>query len=110
MAKSKPTGRDYPLSPTPEPQQTGGGTYLAASNGNLVRTYPIIKDIVELQSMDTTGYAKGKQNFELKTSKPNQSVTSEKVSRKDVPTVINKLKQGATNIVDTRTDKQKNKK
>ena len=103
-------GRDYPLSPTPEPKQTGGGTYIASSNGNLVRTTPIYKESVEVQSMDTTGYAKGRQNFELKTSKPAQSPSTEKVSRKDVPTVINKLKEGATRIIDTRTVKQKNKK
>ena len=103
-------GRDYPLSPTPEPKQTGEGTYLASSSGNLVRTTPIYKEIVQVQSMDTTGYAKGKQNFELKTSKPSQSPSTEKVSRKDVPTVISKLKEGATRTVDTRTAKQKNKK
>lgn len=83
------------------------GTYLISSSGNLVRTYPIYKSDVEVQSIDTTGYAKGKQNFQLKTSKPNQAVTSENVSRKDVPTVINNLKKGATNTKDLRTTIQK---
>ena len=90
--------------------KTGGGTYIASSNGRLIRTIPIYKESVEVQSIDTTGYGKGKQNFELKTSKPYQKPSTKKVSRKDVPSTIENLKKGATRTVDSRTPKQKNKK
>lgn len=90
--------------------KTGGGTYIASSSGKLIRTTPIYKESVEIQSIDTTGYSKGKQNFELKTSKPYQKPSTKKISRKDVPSTIKNLKNGATRTVDWRTPKQKNNK
>jgi hypothetical protein len=107
MAK-KPKGRDYPLSQTPEPKKEGG-TYFAFPNGRLSRTTPIHESAFEVQAIDTTGYAKGKKNFELKTEGSVNS-GSKTISRKDVPTVVERLKQGATRREDYRTSSQKSKK
>jgi hypothetical protein len=107
--QSKINRPDTPLAPTPSPKETGG-TYIASSSGRVGRTYPIYKEAVEYQSMDTTGYSKGKSNFELKTSgTAGTNIKPVSVSRKDVPAVISKLKEGATRKVDYRTASQKKK-
>jgi hypothetical protein len=100
------TGRDYPLSPTPEPKEiiTGSRPSMGVFKTEKERT--TVGGIVEpykykTESMDTTGYAKGKKSFKLKTtegegdktgSKVTRS-TSKEVSRKDVPTVLKSLKK-----------------
>jgi hypothetical protein len=74
--------------------QEGGGTYSTFKNGRVGRTYPI----GPYESMDTTGYSKGKENFDFISSyagfKPN--ITS--INRKEVLPKIEELKKGATRI------------
>jgi len=88
--------------PVPKKSQTkqtnGGSTFLVFNNGRLGRMSHSGGPYV---SMDTTGYGKGKKEFDLLTS--NSGLTStKKVQRKDVPATINQLKKGATKIEDRR--------
>jgi hypothetical protein len=69
-----------------------GGTYFAFKNGRVGRTYPS----GPYESIDTTGYSKGKKEFDLIKSYSGYKPLSEKVQRKDVPSVISNLKKGAT--------------
>lgn len=73
----------------------GRGTYFAFPSGRVGRTYPIYKDRVEYQSMDTTGYSKGKKNFNLTTSST-LGTKSKSIPREEVPAKINEMKKGAT--------------
>jgi hypothetical protein len=73
----------------------GKGTYFAFPNGRVGRTYPIYKDGVEYQSMDTTGYSKGKKNFDLTTSST-LGTNSKSIPREEVPGKINEMKKGTT--------------
>ncbi len=87
------------------------GTFMAFPSGRLARTRPIYKDIADMESIDTTGYAKGKKNFTVTTtSNAYKNVNNKNVSRKDVPSVIAELKKGATRFEDYRTAAQKKKK
>jgi hypothetical protein len=87
------------------------GTFMAFPNGRLARTRPIYKDIADMESIDTTGYSKGKKDFTVKTtSNTYKNVKNQSVSRKDVPSVIAGLKKGATRFEDYRTAVQKKKK
>jgi hypothetical protein len=87
------------------------GTFMAFPNGRLARTRPIYKDIADMESIDTTGYSKGKKDFTLTTaSNTYKNVNNKNVSRKDVPSVIAGLKKGATRFEDYRTAAQKKKK
>ena len=90
---NKITGRDYPLSETPEPK----GAYVTLGS-KVGRTTPIYKGSVEYQSMDTSGYSNGKKNFTLTKSTPLQT-SSSNVSRKDVSSTIDKFKKGATGVI-----------
>ncbi len=69
-----------------------GGTYFAFQNGRVGRTY----SGGPYESMDTTGYSKGKKEFTLNKSYSGQKTLSEKVQRKDVPSTISNFKKGAT--------------
>jgi hypothetical protein len=100
MAIKRP---DTPLANTPEPN----GTYMATKTGRVLRTRPVYKGEVEVESIDTTGYSKGRKVFEKKTSVYGQKPKLEKVQRKDVPKVISELKKGATRKEDMRTPNQK---
>jgi hypothetical protein len=104
--QKKSTGRDYPLAPTPPPQQsdsTKNGEYYAYSSGKVGRIKNIgDKSLMkqEHMSMDTTGYAAGKQNFKCTTStygggESCSKPTEKNVSRKDVPSLIDEMKKGA---------------
>ena len=84
-------------------QTNGGSTFIVFNNGRLGRMSHSGGPYV---SMDTTGYGKGKKEFDLLTS--NSGLTStKKVQRKDVPATINKLKKGATKIEDRRIKAKK---
>lgn len=100
MAIKRP---DTPLADTPKPN----GTYIATKTGRVLRTMPTYKEGVAVQSIDTTGYSKGRKSFEKKTSVYGQKPKLEKIQRKDVPKVISELKKGATMKEDMRTPKQK---
>jgi hypothetical protein len=82
------------------------GTYFAFKNGRVGRTRPIYKDLADYESMDTTGYAKGKKKFDVTTSNPVRAKRTETISREQVPSKINDLKKGATRIEDYKTPKK----
>jgi hypothetical protein len=90
-----------------------GGTYYASSKGRVGRlSGSTIGDNISAtqnESIDTTGYAKGKKEF-IKTRKRTfEKPSSEKVKREDVPKVISNLKKGATQKMDLRTLNQRKK-
>jgi hypothetical protein len=102
---------DTPLAITPDPTDLKGGTYYASSTGRVGRLSgsKIGNDIsaVQNESIDTTGYAKGKKDFTKTINRTFNKPTTQKVNREDVPKVINELKKGATRIMDTRSLTQK---
>ena len=89
----------------PEPTNKGG-TYMAFDNGRLSRTYGKYSP---MESIDTTGFGKGKKEFPFTKSYAGAKPIVSKVKRQDVPGVISKLKKGATRFVDYRTPSQKKK-
>jgi len=114
MQESKNTKRpDTPLASTPNPTDLKGGTYYASSNGRVGRISgsKIGNIIIETrnQSIDTTGYSKGKKEFKKIESSSSEGNQTKKVKREDVPKVINELKKGATRTMDTRSLNQKRK-
>lgn len=90
MPEKKKIGRDFPLAPTPQPN--GSGTYVAI-NGRVGRTHGINGPY---ESMDTTGFSKGKKEFELNSSVSGYKTSTSKIQRKDVPAKIEEFKKGAT--------------
>jgi len=68
------------------------GTYITTKSGRVGRTYGTGSPYV---SMDTTGYGKGKENFELKSSGP-AGTSSTTIKRKDVPAKIKEFQKGAS--------------
>jgi len=102
---------DTPLAPTPDPTNTSGGTYYASSNGRVGRLSGTTMRgrIIEgrNESIDTTGYSKGKKEFKKMESSNTDGITSKKVKREDVPKVISELKKGAARKEDYRTPNQK---
>jgi hypothetical protein len=74
----------------------GGGTYVTTKSGKVGRTHG---EYGPYESMDTTGYSKGKKEFEVKTSYGHKSNSSETIKRKDVPAKIEEFKKGATRQV-----------
>ena len=69
------------------------GTYITTKSGRVGRTHGFGGPY---ESMDTTGYGKGKEEFELKTSYGPKSNSSTTIKRKDVPAKIEEFKKGAT--------------
>jgi len=69
------------------------GTYITTKSGKVGRTHGAYGPY---ESMDTTGYGKGKEEFELKTSYGPKSNSSTTIKRKDVPAKIEEFKKGAT--------------
>lgn len=82
----------------PDPKKNGTGLYFESKDGRVGRTYPLYGSAVEVQSMDTTGYGAGRQDFKLETSKPGSGKSSTPVKREDVLKTINKLKSGASRV------------
>jgi hypothetical protein len=83
--------------------QAGNGSYIISNNGRIGRTNGLHGPY---ESMDTTGYSKGKKEFILKSSLSNYKPTYTKISRKEVPSKIAELKKGATRVVDNRIKKK----
>lgn len=79
-----------------------GGTYFVFENGRIGRTYG---KYGTYESMDTTGYAKGKKTFELMESRPGVKPNKKTISRSEVPTTISRLKEGATRTVKSKKKK-----
>jgi hypothetical protein len=90
-----------------------GGTYYASSKGRVGRlSGSKIGDnisAVQNESIDTTGYAKGKKDFTKTINRTFEKPTTQKIKRADIPKVISDLKKGATQKMDLRTPNQKNK-
>ena len=91
----------------PAPKQGAGGTYIASPNGRVGRTNGLTGPY---ESMDTTGYSKGKKEFIIKSSLSGYKPTSTKISRKDVPSKIAEFKKGATKTVEKPKPKPATKK
>jgi len=77
------------------------GTYMAFKNGRVGRTKPahITGISATYESMDTTGYAKGKKEFTLRTSPGSGMYSDSKINRKDVPKKIAEFKKGASRTI-----------
>ena len=73
-----------------------GGTYMAFKNGRVGRTNGWLSPY---ESMDTTGYAAGKKEFNLVSSLSGYKPTTTKISRRDVPSKIAEFKKGATRTI-----------
>lgn len=90
-----------------------GGTYYASSKGTVGRlSGSKIGDnisAVQNESIDTTGYAKGKKDFTKTINRTFEKPSSKIVKREDVTKVISGLKKGATQKMDLRTPNQRNK-
>lgn len=67
------------------------GTYVAAKGGRVGRITPS-----GYTSVDTSGYSKGKSEFDLKESVANYKPTVQKIKREEVKPMINSFKKGAT--------------
>ena len=84
---------------------TGTGTYIATKNGRVGRTYG--GQYGTYESMDTTGYAKGKKNFVVKeniisnTNQPKiiDGSSYKTINRKEVPAKIAEFKKGASRTI-----------
>lgn len=86
----KPKAKPKPM--TQPDYVNKGGTYMAFSNGRVGRTYGLYSPY---ESIDTTGYAKGKKTFDLM----EDAGVKKKITRAEVPATIARLKQGATRTV-----------
>ena len=76
---------DTPLAATPDPMNISGGTYYASNNGRVGRISGsviggAIAD-VRNESIDTTGYSKGKKEFEKIENSSAEGKTVNKVRR-----------------------------
>lgn len=104
MKSKKIYSKGGPITPDPkknipDPKKEGTGLYFESKNGRVGRTYPLYGSAVEVQSMDTTGYGAGRENFQLETSRTGYPKTSSPVKREDVTKTIDKLKSGASRSV-----------
>ena len=90
-----------------------GGTYYATSKGRVGRISGssignTIADIKN-ESIDTTGYSKGKKIFEKIKNSSAEGKTVKKIKREEVNKVISDLKKGTTKKLDLRTTDQRKK-
>ena len=90
----------------PEPINKGGA-YMAFDNGRLSRTYGKYSP---MESIDTSGFGKGKKEFPFTTSYAGSKPTVKSVKRGDVSGIISKLKKGATRVEDFRSPSKRSKK
>jgi hypothetical protein len=102
-AKQSPMGDDKPK------KKKGKGAYIATAEGKVGRVTPpeTSGGYATYQSMDTTGYSKGKKNFVVKEN-PISGVNQPKIinadsyktiNRKDVPAKIQEFKKGASKTI-----------
>jgi hypothetical protein len=89
----------------PESVNNRGG-YYAFRNGRVGRTNGMYGPY---ESMDTTGYSKGKKTFELMESRPGLKPNKKTISRSEVPATISRFKKGARKIVDETLKSKKSK-
>ena len=108
------------LKPKKENKKQGTGSYIAFKSGNVFRSYPGEKvgstQFVPTESIDTTGYSKGKKNFKLKKGAvafgsmggmSSASTGSENVPRSKVKSLLKAMKEGASKKLDLRTKEQR---
>lgn len=76
-----------------KPKMQGGGSYITTKAGRVGRTYGTTGPY---ESMDTTGYSKGKKEFTLQSSRAGSKPTTTKIKREEVPSKIQEFKKGAT--------------
>jgi hypothetical protein len=100
-------------------KKQGTGSYIAFKSGNVFRSYPGEKfgstQSIPTESIDTTGFSKGKKNFKLKkgvasfgsTGGTSMSLGSENVPRNKVKSLLNAMKKGASRMMDLRTKEQR---
>lgn len=72
------------------------GSYITTKSGRVGRTYG---EMSPYESIDTTGYSKGKKEFNLDSSLSGGAKSSSKIKREDVPAKIKEFKKGATRKV-----------
>lgn len=72
------------------------GSYITTKSGRVGRTYGKYSPY---ESIDTTGYSKGKKEFDLQSSLQGRKPNIEKIKREDVPKKIEEFKKGATRSV-----------
>jgi len=82
------------MPPTPKKLKKGTGTYIATSGGRVGRIKP-----GNYQSIDTTGYSRGKKEFTLRTSPGSGLYSDSKIKREDVPKKIQEFKKGASKTI-----------
>jgi hypothetical protein len=80
----------------PKVKKAQKGTYITTKSGRVGKTYG---KYGPYESMDTTGYSKGKKEFDLDSSLPGFKKTTTKIKREDVPAKIKEFKKGATRNV-----------
>jgi hypothetical protein len=73
-----------------------GGSYITTKSGRVGRTNG---EMSPYESIDTTGYTKGKKEFNLDSSLSGGTKSSSKIKREDVPAKIKEFKKGATRKV-----------
>lgn len=73
------------------------GSYITTKAGRVGRTHG---QLGPYESIDTTGYGKGKKEFELKTSYGPKYNSSTTIKREDVPAKIKEFQKGATRKVE----------
>jgi hypothetical protein len=76
------------------------GSYVTTKKGLVGRTYG---KYGPYESIDTTGYSKGKKEFDLNSSLPGFKKTTTKIKREDVPAKIKQFKKGATRNVNLKS-------
>ena len=72
-----------------------GGT-LVTKSGRITRTYGLGAPV---ESIDTTGYSKGRKDFQLQKSYSGGMTSRETIKRENVPSVIENLRRGATRTI-----------
>jgi hypothetical protein len=92
----------------PKKKKTKGtGVYIATAKGKVGRTTPSgVPNRGTYESMDTTGYSKGKKNFVVKENPFSTNGTKiinaaavKTIDRKDVPNKIKEFKKGASRTI-----------
>jgi hypothetical protein len=81
---------------TASSEKNKGGTYITTDKGRVSRTYGKYSP---MESMDTTGYGKGKKEFDVTKSYSGGYTSSSKINRSEVPSKIQEMKKGATRNV-----------
>ena len=80
--------------------------YFHDNTGKVKKLYGTDKNNY-IESLDTTGYGKGKKSFDLQKNYSDGGMYKGTVKREDVPAKIKQLQKGATNMPKTSSSKKK---